>query len=413
MAPDLSAMLAPNMRVFVAGMSNESAVLNQELAAHPERARGVDFRAIQFPGIDRMDYLGLHPEARQSSYFMTPALRAGLRQGRAELYSLDYPGIVEHLRRGPAMDLAIAQISAPDADGWCAPGLACDFMPLAWARARRRVAHINPLLPRLASSFRVHLSELDASVVSEQALLDFKDPPAGEVERRIGTWVAPLVHDGNTLQFGIGSVPLGLAGALKNHRRLKFHGGLVSSALQTLWEAGAMDRDARITTGVVLGDAAFRNFVRELPQLWLTDVSQTHDVNALSRMDGLVAINSAIEVDLLGQVNAERSSGLMQAGAGGLPAFARGALSAPNGRLLICLPATARKGAVSRIVPTLGHDAVCTLPRYLVDTVVTENGVAEIRHLSPEARAQALIGIAAAEHQPALEQAWADIRQKL
>jgi acyl-CoA hydrolase len=344
---------------------------------------------------------------------MSPAVRTGLRDGRAELYSLDYPGIVQQLQNGPDIDLALAQVSAPDELGWCSPGMSCDFMPLAWARAKRRVAHINPLMPRIPSSFRIHVNELDDSVVSEQPLLDFKDPPGGDLESRIGNFVAPLIHDGNTLQFGIGAVPLGLAGALRSHRGLKFHGGLVSSALQTLWNAGAMDRDARITTGVVLGDASFRDFVRELPQLWLTDVTRTHDAHTLSRIDGLVAINSAVEVDLLGQVNAERAGGWLQAGSGGLPAFARGALSAPNGRLLICLPATARKGAVSRIVPALGSEAVCTLPRYLADVIVTEHGVAEIRYLGPEARAQALMAIAAPEHRPALERAWAEIREKL
>lgn len=413
MPRELSEHLAPGMRVFVASMSNESNLLNQELTAHPERARGVDFHAVQFPGIDRMNYIGLHPEARQSGYFMNPGLRQGMLEHRAELYSLDYPGIVQHLQRGPAMDLAIAQVSEPDANGWCAPGLSCDFMPWAWARAKRRVAHINPLIPRLPSSFRIHVSELDASVVCEQALLDFKNPAAGEVESRIGQWIAPLIRDGDTLQFGIGAVPLGLASALKNHRRLRFHGGLVSSALTTLWEAGALDRDSRITTGVVLGDAHFRDFVRELPQLWLTDVSQTHDEHALSQIHGLIAINGAIEVDLLGQVNAERAGGTLQAGAGGLPVFARGALSAPNGRLLICLPSTARQGTVSRIVPALGHESTCTLPRYLADAIVTEHGVAEIRNLSPDARAQALIAIASPEHRPELERAWAQIRHKL
>lgn len=413
MRHELSTHLSPGMRVFVSGMSNESTLLCEELAAHPERAKDVDFHAVQFPGIDRMDYLALHPQSRQSAYFMTPSVRAGLQQQRAELYSLDYPGIVHHLQHGPAMDLVMAQITPPDAQGWCAPGLSCDFMPLAWARAKRRVAHINPLMPRIPSSFRIHISELDDSVVSEQALLDFQDPPAGEIEHRIGAWVAPLIRDADTLQFGIGTVPLGLATALCHHRRLKFHGGLVSSALQTLWDAGALDRDARMTTGVVLGDAALRDFVSDLPHLWLTDVRHTHDVAELSRIDGLVAINSAIEVDLLGQVNAERNGGTLQAGAGGLPAFARGALSAPNGRLLICLPATARKGTASRIVPQLGHESVCTLPRYLADTVVTEHGVAQIRHLGPEARAQALMAIAAPEHRPALERAWADISQKL
>jgi acyl-CoA hydrolase len=356
----------------------------------------------------------MHPEARQSAYFMSPALRAGLATGRASLMSLDYTGIAHQLQSGEPVDLAIAQVSEPDADGWCAPGLSCDFMPLVWSRARNRIAHINPLMPRMASSFRIHVSQLDASVVSEQPLLDFNAPPAaGELETRIGAFVAGLILDGDTLQFGIGSVPLAIANSLTSHRKLRYHGGLVSSALQILWETGALDRDARITTGVVLGNQAFRDFAADLNNLWLAPVTETHSVARMAGIDRLIAINSAVEVDLFGQVNSERANGMLVAGAGGLPAFAQGAMASPGGRLLICLASTARRGNVSRIVPALGVDAVCTLPRYLADTVITEHGVAEVKGLSLYERAQALISIAAPEHRESLGQAWSTMRNSL
>lgn len=404
--------LQPGQRVFVSTLSTESALLHDELRADPERARGITFCGVQFPGIDRSDYLALHPEARQVAHFMSPAIRTGLAQGRVELLSLDYQGIVRQLRDEPPVDLAIAQLTPPDAEGFCSPGLAADFMPLVWPRAKRRVAHLNPRLPRTRGTFRVHVSELDVVVEADLPLLPFIDPAIGDIERRIGAQVAPLVHDGDTLQFGIGSVPAALAAALTAHRRLRFHGGMLPSALQTLWDAGAMDRDARITTGVVLGDAALHDFVAQLQPLWLTDVAHTHDVAALAAIPRLVAINTAVEVDLFGQVNSERAGGVIQAGAGGLPAFAQGALLSPGGRLLICLPATARRGELSRIVPALDARALCTLPRYLADAVITEHGVAELRGLSLDARAQALIAIAAPAHRTALSAAWDEIRRQ-
>ena len=403
--------LRPGQRVFVSTLSTESALLHDELRADPERARGVTFCGVQFPGIDRIDYLALHPQARQEAFFMSAGVRAGVAQGRAELLSLDYPGIVRQMRDGPPHDLAIAQLTPPDADGWCSPGLATDFMPLVWPRAKRRIAHLNPRLPRTRSSFRVHVSEIDLAVEADTPLLPFADAPAGDIEARIGGFVAPLVHDGDTLQFGIGTVPAGLAGALASHRGLRFHGGMLTSALRTLWDAGAIDRDVRITTGVVLGASALHDFVARLPSLWLTDASHTHDVIALAAIPRLIAINGAIEVDLFGQVNAERAGGVIQAGAGGLPAFAQGALLSPGGRLLICLPATARRGEVSRIVPALDAQALCTVPRYLNDAVVTEYGVAQLRGLSLDARAQALIGIAAPHHRAALATAWDALRR--
>lgn len=403
--------LTPGLRVWVPTLSNESALLADELQADPERARGVTFAGVQFPGIDRIDYLALHPQARLLGGFMSPALRRGLAEGRAELPAQDYLGLLRHLREAPAFDVAIAQLTPPDAKGWCQPGLTADFVPLVWARAKLRVAHFNPRLPRLASSFRVHRSEIDLAVEADTALNDFPDSPVGEAESRIGAHVAALVHDGDTLQFGIGAVPLSLAAALAGHQRLRFHGGMLPAAAMRMWQAGVLDRDAPLTTGVVLGDAALRDFAARLPGLWLTDVSHTHDPARLAGIPRFIAINGAIEVDLFGQVNAERADGVVQAGAGGLPAFAQGAQASAGGRLVIGLPSTARGGSVSRIVPTIDAQGLVTLPRHLADTVVTEHGAAALRGLSPDARAMALIAIAAPEHRAALSLAWDTIRR--
>ena len=401
--------LAPGLRVWVPTLANESALLADELRADPERARGVTFAGVQFPGIDRTDYLAFHPEARQVGWFMTPGLRRGLAQGRAELSVQDYLGIARELRDAEPFDVAIAQLTPPDADGWCAPGLAADFMPLVWPRARRRVAHLNPGLPRIASGFRVHVSEIDLAIEAEAPLHDFADPGAGDLEARIGAHVATLVRDGDTLQFGIGGVPLSLARALSGHRQLRFHGGMLPSTFRALWEAGAIDRDAPVTTGVVLGDAGLREFASTLRTLRLEPVTVTHDIARLAGIRRFVAVNSAVEVDLFGQVNAERAAGAIQAGAGGLPAFAQGAHASPGGRLVIALPAAAKGGTLSRIVPVLGAQSLVTLPRHLADAVVTEHGVAELRGLSLDARAQALIAIAHPSHRAGLATAWQDI----
>lgn len=404
--------LRPGLRVWVPTLSNESALLAEQLRADPERARGVTFAGVQFPGIDRTDYLALDPEARQIGWFMSPALRRGLAEGRAELRAQDYLGIARELREGEPYDVAIAQLTPPDADGWCAPGLAADFLPLVWPRARRRVAHLNPRLPRLASTFRVHVSELDLAVEAPAALNDFTAGGTGEVEARIGAGVAGLVRDGDTLQFGIGGVPLSLADALRAHRGLRFHGGMLPAAFQRLWEADAIDRDAPVTTGVVLGDASLRDFAARLPTLRLEPVTHTHDPARLAAIPRFVAVNGAVEVDLFGQVNAERADGVIQAGAGGLPAFAQGALASSGGRLVIALASSAKGGTVSRIVPALGSQSLATLPRQLVDAVVTEHGVAELRGLSLDVRAQALIGIADPRHRGALAAAWDDILRR-
>jgi len=409
----LTDALHPGARVFAAGLSGESALWLSELRADPRRANGVHFIGVQFPGIDSADYLALHPGARLTAFFMSPAVRAGIGQGRAELLALDYPGIARHLRAMAPVDVAVAQLSLPDADGYCSAGLASDFLPLVWDRALCRVAHLNPRMPRTRGSFRVHVSTLDIAVEADAPLLEFVDATGGALEARIGAQVAALVRDGDTLQFGIGSVPSALAASLAGHRRLKLHSGMVSASLRTLWEAGVLDRDARITTGVALGPAAFHDFIAAQAQLWFTDVAHTHDVAAIAAIPRFIAINSAVEVDLFGQVNSERAAGAIQAGAGGLPAFAQGALASRGGKSLICLAASARGGSVSRIVAALGERALCTLPRYLADVVVTEHGVAELRGLGLDARATALIGIAAPEHRGALAAQWDAMRPTL
>ena len=409
----LTDALAPGLTVWVPTLSNESALLAEELCADPERARGVTFAGVQFPGIDKTDYLALHPQARQRGWFMSAALRRGLAEGRAELPSQDYLGIARHLREDEPYDVVFAQLSPPDAQGWCTPGLAADFPPLVWKRARRRVAHLNPRLPRLPSTFRVHRSEIDVAVEAEAPLNDFDEAATGDLEARIGAHVSTLVRDGDTLQFGIGGVPMAMAHALCGHRCLRFHGGMLPGAFSALWESGAADRDADIHTGVILGGPALHELAASLPRLMLQDVGFTHDPARIATLPRFVAVNGAVEVDLFGQVNAERAGGVIQAGAGGLPAFAQGALASPGGRLVIALPAAAKGGSVSRIVPALGAQSLVTLPRQLADAVVTEHGVAELRGRSLAARAQALIAIAAPAHRQALAEAWEAIAARL
>ncbi|NMG76564.1 acetyl-CoA hydrolase/transferase family protein [Aromatoleum diolicum] len=408
----LSDALRPGARVFVPALTGESSLLLAELANDPERARDVHFIGVQFPGIGTADYLALHPTVRQTAFFMSPSVRRGMIENRADLLGLDYPGIVRYLEGMEPVDLAYVQLSPPDAQGHCTAGLCSDFVPIVWQRAKRRVAHINPALPRTRGSFTVHVSELHDTIEAESALLAFAEATASDIEDRIGRHVATLIQDHDTLQFGIGSVPVALASALTGHRRLKLHTGMVSEAVRRLWEAGALDRDSRITTGVALGSPDFYRFVAENQRIWFTDAGRTHDVGAIGAIPRFVAINSAIEVDLFGQVNSERANGSIQAGAGGLPAFAQGALRSRGGRSLICMAATAKRGTVSRIVPALNDQGLCTLPRHLADVVVTEHGIAELRGLSLDARAQALIAIAAPEHRDTLADAWDRMRRK-
>ncbi len=404
--------LYPGARVFVAGHTAESQHLFAELAERPEAAAGVEFIGASFPGVGRGEYLSVHPEARQVGFFMSPALRAGIAVARARLIPLDYPGIWRHLVTMAPVDVAIVQVSSPDAQGWCSGGVCNDFAPAVWTRARRRVLHVNPRMPATNSSFRVRPADADVLIEAEAPLVTVDTPVPGEADRRIGESVATLVRDDDTVQLGIGGVPTAVLGALAAHRRLRVHSGMISEPVRGLAEAGALVPGVSVVTGMSLGDESFYDFVAHSGIVRLEDASVTHDVRVIARHDRFVAINSAMQVDLFGQVNSEAVESRLHAGPGGLHAFVNGALLAREGRSMICLHATARGGKVSRVVARLDATSVCSLPRFLADVIITEYGVAQLRGLSVDERAEALIAIAAPAFRNELAAAWADLRKR-
>ena len=413
-AAALVASLEPGMTVYVPGVSGESLAFHDALRADPARCAGIRFTGLHFPGINHNDYLGLHATTRQRAYVMTPSLRAGLADGRTELLPLDYPGIWRDLATHGAIDLAVAQLTPPDAAGWCSTGLSCDFLPAVWQRARRRAGHINPRLPRTKGVFAVRYEELDAVFEADHALLEYDAGLPTATQRAQAALVASLVRDGDVLEFGVGKLQAGILDALRNHRHLRVWSGMVSTPVLGLIDCGAITAgDGAITLGVALGDAAFYERLGRDARFHFRPVSETHDLRRLAALDHFCAINSAIEVDLFGQVNADRLAGRLVAGVGGLPAFVSGALQAGNGRSIIALPAATDDGRISRIVATLGDNGLTALPRSMADYVVTEHGIASLRGLGVHARAEALIAIAAPAFRASLSEHWAQIAQRL
>lgn len=402
----------PGLTVFVAGMSGESLAVYEALRANPEAADGVCFVGAHFPGINRSDYLGLHPRAQQRAYFMTPALRGGLADGRAELLPLDYPGVYRDLEN-LAVDLAVVQLSPPDANGRCSLGVSCDFQPAVWARAKRRIAHINPRLPSTRGTFEIRYDELDAVFDQDHELVHYDGgapTPAMEAHARL---VAGLVRDGDTLEFGVGKLQAGILAALANHRNLRVWSGMASTPVLELLDRGVIAGRDAVQIGVALGDAALYERTARDETFLFRPVSETHDVRRIAEIPNFCAINSAVEVDLFGQVNADSVGGKLVAGVGGLPAFVAGAALSSGGRSIVALPAMTDNGKHSRIVPRLSDAAFVALPRHTADYVVTEHGVAALRGLSVAQRAMALIAIAAPSERERLNAAAHEALAKL
>jgi acyl-CoA hydrolase len=403
----------PGTTVFLPGVSGESLVLYEALKRNPEHADGVRFVSTAFPGINRSDYLGLHPRARQRAYFMLPGLRAAFGDGRAELVPLDYPGIYRDLSALEALDVALLQLTPPDAQGLCSLGVSCDFQPAVWKRAAKRIGHINSGLPRTRGSFSVPYAELDAVFEAESEILRYDAGSPGESMRHHAELVASLVRDGDVLEFGVGKLQAAILAALENHRNLCVWSGMASSPILPLLDRGVIAGAGSINIGVALGDAALYERCARDEAFYFRPVSETHDVRRIADMENFCAINSAVEVDLFGQVNADSLNGKLMAGVGGLPAFAAGALMSPGGRSIIALPAATDDGRFSRIVPKLGVPGLSALPRHAADHVVTEQGIASLRGLGVHARAAALIEIAAPQFREELERQWFEIAGKL
>lgn len=409
---DVVARLRPGMTVYVPGVSGESLAFHEALTQKPEAASGVRFVGVHFPGINRSDYIGLHPLTHQRSYFMQPSLRSAFGDGRAELVPLDYPGIWRDLEQLP-IDIAIAQVSPADASGQCSLGLSCDFIPAIWKRAKLRVGHINPLLPRTAGSFTIAAGDFDLQVHTESPLVTLDSGKPNAAMQHHAALVSGLVRDGDTLQFGVGKLQSAILESLHQHRRLRVWSGMVSTPILGLLDSGAIAGKGAIESGVALGDASFYERLRHDESFYFRPVDETHDVRRIAAINSFCGINSAIEVDLLGQVNADSLGGKLVAGVGGLPAFISGARMSAGGRAIVALPSATDDGGISRIVPRIDNGGLVALPRHEADHIVTEHGVATLRSKSLHERAHALIAVAAPQFRESLAQAWDTIARKL
>lgn len=401
----------PGRRIFLPGATGESLALAAALRADPERMRNVTVVSCPLPGMNETDYAGLHPDGRMILFLPGPAFRDSLAANRAEALPLSYSKIAAYLAAGPGFDVAIAQVSPPDAANRASFGIAADFAPIAWNNARRRVAIINPDMPAMPRGPRLDLAQADVVVTQEAPLIcapAFR--PHAQLDA-IAAHVAGLVPDGAALQLGIGGAPAAVWRRLDRHRNLSIVSGMVAEDAALLQAAGAL-RPGGHRAGIAYGSPEFYRYLADSDLVEFATTFETHGAGALAAVQKFTAINAAIEVDLFGQVNAEWRGGQLISGIGGAPDFCRAAAVSPGGRAIIALPATAKSGAgtASRIVPRLTAPAV-SLARGDIDTVVTEYGVAALKTRGLDARAEALIGVAAPEHRAALAAAWRELRR--
>lgn len=397
---DAVGRLRPGMRVLMQpGCGNPSALV-AEIMRQADRLAPLTLMS----GLRLDDYpfaaAAYAGKLRLATFHMSPRLLEAQARGDVDFIPARYFDSVSALAAGGrwAPDAVLVHVAPPDRAGYLSLGVSVHPLPAA-RRAPLVIAQVNPRMPRTRGNAFLHRSQVDCWAEVDEPLVEYPPPPIGPVERRIAEHVARLVPDGATIQTGIGSIPQAIMDALGDKRDLGVHSLLVEPMLPlvdkgVITNARKRLHPGRMDVGEVMGTARLFDWCHDNGAINMEPSDVLHDPEVIGRLGEFVSINSALEVDLLGQVNAESLDGRQIAGIGGQFDFVLGASRTADARAIIALPSTGKGGTLSRIVRRLPAGARVTTPRYLADVVVTEFGVAELRNRSDAERARALIAVA-------------------
>ena len=411
---ELTTLVKPGDEVYLPGSSGAPIAFVDALLQDSQRSEGLQLLSTYVPGINTLDIDRLHPTARVSGLFMHPAFGAAQRDGRYRMLPMTYASFVRHIRDAFTPDLTVVQIAPPDSQGRCSLGPAVEFMPEVLKKSRRVLGLLNKNVPVIPGAFSIAYDQLNTACEVETALPTYVTDTDAATDA-IAANIASLIPDGAALQVGLGKVPAALSRLLRNHRKLRMHSGMLSDGLLDLAEAGALDPDFVPLAAVLIGSEKLYQSLNGFANLRVVGIEVTHDLPTLVNLPGLIAVNSALEVDLLGQCNLEHANGRAVSGCGGAPDFARGARLSRGGCSIVALNAVfeSKGKTASRILPALSANAVSSLARTDVDVVITEFGIAKLRGRSVHERAEALIGVAAPQFRDELQTAWNSIAAKL
>ena len=397
-----------NDRVVLGHACGEPPTLVEALVARAPELRNVEIVHMVAMGPAKYAQPGMEESFRHNSLFVGAATRKAISEGRA-LHTPCFFSEIPRLFtwRILPVDVTLMQVSPPDAEGFCSLGVSVDYT-LASARSDRvTIAQMNRFMPRTMGE-TIHLDEIDCIVEKDEPIIELKPPVIGDKEKAIGENVAKLIEDGSTLQLGIGAIPDAVLLFLKDKKDLGIHSEMFSDGVLALAETGVVtNRKKTINTGkfvvtFLMGTRKLYDFVDNNPDVMMRPVDYTNDPNIIGQHDKMISINSALQVDMMGQVNAEMIGRNQFSGVGGQLDFVRGASRSKGGKSIIALPSTASGGKVSRIVCELDRGSAVTTSRNDVHFIVTEYGAAELRGKSIRDRARALIAIAHPEFRDSL-----------
>jgi acyl-CoA hydrolase len=400
-AGDAVAGIRSGEQLFVHGGAATPSVLLKALTDRAAELRDVGMVHVHTQGPAPHLAPEMADHFRHVALFIGANARDAVNEGRADYVPIFLSDIPRVFASGAiALDAALVNVSAPDAHGFCSLGTSVDAALAATRYARRVIAQVNRAMPRTHGDSFIHVDDIELGVDVDQPPYEHVERGIGDTERRIGEFVADLVPDGATLQLGIGAIPAAVAHALRDKRDLGMHTELFTDVVLELVRCGALTgarkevNRGKIVSAFLMGSRALYDFVDDNPLIEMRPVDYTNDTAVIRRFRRMTAVNSAIAVDVTGQVSADSIGTHFYSGVGGQMDFIRGAALAEDGRAIIALPSTAVGGSVSRIVPVLPSGAGVVTTRAHVRTIVTEYGVAEMWGRSVRERAAALIGIA-------------------
>ncbi len=404
-------LVRSGQRVFLHGGAATPLSLLRALAARAPELRNVELVHLHTEGEAPHVAPGMAQSFHANCLFLGANVRDAVARGDADYvpaFLSEMPALFRE--RVLPLDVAMVHVSPPDRHGYCSLGVSVDIARAACDSATIVIAQVNPRMPRSLGDGLVHHSRFAAAVAVDEPLPEHPPTVLSDQELAIGRHCAELVEDGATLQMGIGSIPDAVLAALLNHKDLGVHTEMFSDGVLRLVERGVINgrlkrvHPGKVVAGFVVGSRKVYDFLDDNPMVAMLDIAYVNDPGVIRRNPKVAAINSAIEIDLTGQVCADSIGTKMWSGVGGQMDFLRGASLSPGGKPILALPSVTSKG-ISRISSILKPGAGVVTTRSHVHWVVTEYGSVNLRGKNLRQRAQALISIAHPDHREELTRA--------
>jgi len=408
-AEEAVAEIESHNRVYISGNAATPYVLMKTLALRKDELEDVELVHVLLIGKDPLSQPEMEGHFRHNSLFVGPADREAINEGRADYVPIFLHQIPNLFYSGQMpIDVAMLHLSPPDEHGFMSLGVEVLASKAAAETAKIVIAQVNEKMPRILGDSFIHVSRVNKIVEVSEPLPQLEKKPFSEVERKIGHFIADLIEDGSTLQLGIGGIPDAVLFALKSRRDLGIHTEMVSDGVMEAIEEGVITgakktfHPYKVILTFMLGSKKLYEFADNNPIFEAHPTDYTNHPFNVSRNDNMVAINSAIEVDITGQVCSDSIGTYIYSGFGGQVDFIRGAAHSKGGKPIIALPSTAKSGEMSRVVPFLKRGAGVVTTRADVKYVVTEFGVAYLHGKNLQERTKALINIAHPKFRPDL-----------